>query len=331
MSDPWPILELNPSTADERDVRVAYARLLKLHPPDKDALGFQRVREAYQAALGEIRGGGLADRRLIEGETTIISSLPPARSLPSELSPPPDWIAAAKALADAVAGKRRQVIREAFGSLAAALGPAEHGSPKWGEMVLAAFGSFCPLLAETIRDEDLMALIASENSSFLEGLLLVFEAGEEIERVRCFCDKLKLSPLLARQPLAAVVLARLACFVGFHQSSIGRRLGELAEKALPAAERIKLMNRVDQAAALGTLFASLPVRDRHFWWRRTLGAEAGNADWRSPASIAYLNQIVSLFRPEWPGYALVHQYVPTEIWQWIRSALLARYGFTFRD
>ncbi len=51
MADPWSILGLRSDTADEKQVRSAYARLLKVHRPDQDPEGFQRLRSAYEQAL----------------------------------------------------------------------------------------------------------------------------------------------------------------------------------------------------------------------------------------------------------------------------------------
>lgn len=47
---PWDVLEIAP-TADRNAIRVAYANRLKVIRPDEDAAGFQRLREARDAAL----------------------------------------------------------------------------------------------------------------------------------------------------------------------------------------------------------------------------------------------------------------------------------------
>ncbi|CAN7270838.1 DnaJ domain-containing protein [Pseudoxanthomonas sp. LjRoot143] len=47
---PYDLLEID-DDADERTIKRAYARLLKRHRPDEDPAGFQRLNEAYQAAL----------------------------------------------------------------------------------------------------------------------------------------------------------------------------------------------------------------------------------------------------------------------------------------
>lgn len=51
MNNPWQILGLDFSTATLKDVKSAYAKLLKLHRPDQDPAGFRRVRDAYEFAM----------------------------------------------------------------------------------------------------------------------------------------------------------------------------------------------------------------------------------------------------------------------------------------
>ncbi len=55
MSDPWHILGLSRDSATEKDVKSAYARLIRQHRPDADPEGFQRVRQAYEAALASLK------------------------------------------------------------------------------------------------------------------------------------------------------------------------------------------------------------------------------------------------------------------------------------
>ncbi|MFJ5239728.1 J domain-containing protein [Pseudomonas neuropathica] len=52
--DCWSVLHL-PDDAEARDIKGAYARLLKTFRPDEDAEGFQRLREAYEQALAIAR------------------------------------------------------------------------------------------------------------------------------------------------------------------------------------------------------------------------------------------------------------------------------------
>ncbi|MFT3668130.1 MAG: J domain-containing protein [Pseudoxanthomonas sp.] len=54
---PYALLEID-DDADERTIKRAYARLLKVHRPDDDPEGFQRLNQAYQFCLSQWEGGG---------------------------------------------------------------------------------------------------------------------------------------------------------------------------------------------------------------------------------------------------------------------------------
>lgn len=49
MTTIWDVLGIQP-TDDEREIRRAYARELKLRRPDQDPQGFQELREAFDSA-----------------------------------------------------------------------------------------------------------------------------------------------------------------------------------------------------------------------------------------------------------------------------------------
>ena len=52
--NPFAVLGLDETAADA-DVRAAYLAAVRAHPPDRDPVGFQRVREAYDAIRDEDR------------------------------------------------------------------------------------------------------------------------------------------------------------------------------------------------------------------------------------------------------------------------------------
>lgn len=53
-TDAYQLLQI-PRSADEREIKRAYARLLKKTRPDDDAAAFQRLQEAYEACLDQAR------------------------------------------------------------------------------------------------------------------------------------------------------------------------------------------------------------------------------------------------------------------------------------
>lgn len=67
--DCWTVLQLA-DDADERTIKRTYARLLKSCRPDDDPEGFQRLREAYEAALGYARWR--ADNEEEEHATAVV-------------------------------------------------------------------------------------------------------------------------------------------------------------------------------------------------------------------------------------------------------------------
>ncbi|MHA6194507.1 J domain-containing protein [Pseudomonas wadenswilerensis] len=98
--DAWEVLGLE-EDADERAIKRAYARLLKVHRPDEDAEAFQRLREAYESALAEARW-----RVEYENEEDSDAAQPLlAEAAPvHEEAPPPPPLAAAEVQADYLLG-----------------------------------------------------------------------------------------------------------------------------------------------------------------------------------------------------------------------------------
>ncbi len=106
MADPWSILGLRADTADEKQVRSAYARLLKVHRPDQDPEGFQRLRTAYEVALEWLQqrssveeedhwGDDVVDvlpQEPLEKSPPVVSILPPIPAGRPPLPPlPSSW------------------------------------------------------------------------------------------------------------------------------------------------------------------------------------------------------------------------------------------------
>ena len=76
----WPFdaLGIN-DDADQHTIKRAYARLLKLHRPDDDPEGFQRINDAYRLCLLQLDGGG---RDATKGFSFDALALHPAEPAP---------------------------------------------------------------------------------------------------------------------------------------------------------------------------------------------------------------------------------------------------------
>ncbi|MDR0210810.1 MAG: J domain-containing protein [Pseudomonas putida] len=94
--DAWEVLGLE-ADADERAIKRAYARLLKVHRPDEDAEAFQRLREAYESALGEARWRAEYES---EEDGDIAQPLLAEAAVVQEQAPPPALLPATEIPAD---------------------------------------------------------------------------------------------------------------------------------------------------------------------------------------------------------------------------------------
>ncbi|MDD2050676.1 J domain-containing protein [Pseudomonas putida] len=71
----WQFLDLTPG-ADERSIKRAYARLLKIHRPDESPEAFQRLREAYETSLAEARWRAQVDEQVEHAPVTASEPAP---------------------------------------------------------------------------------------------------------------------------------------------------------------------------------------------------------------------------------------------------------------
>jgi curved DNA-binding protein CbpA len=89
--DPLEILGLAPGAGDE-EIRAAYLRGVRAHPPDRDPQQFERIRDAY-AMLQDPRQRAL--RRLLAVDPRLpLPALLEGRPEPRRFVGPGPWIAA---------------------------------------------------------------------------------------------------------------------------------------------------------------------------------------------------------------------------------------------
>lgn len=84
---PWSVLEIDPTGADKRDVKRAYAKKLKLIDPQEDPQGFQDLRTAYEQALLRTLGNTRAT-----ADTLSVPTPPAPQPVERKSSRPPPQI-----------------------------------------------------------------------------------------------------------------------------------------------------------------------------------------------------------------------------------------------
>ena len=91
--DPYEILGLDTDAADE-EIRAAYLRLIKEHPPDRDPEKFERIRDAYDS----LRDPRRRTRELLFAKSAIgpLEGLLDGRRTQRRFVGPKPWLAALK-------------------------------------------------------------------------------------------------------------------------------------------------------------------------------------------------------------------------------------------
>ena len=90
-TDPYQALGIEPGASDE-EVRAAYLRKVREHPPERNAEAFERVRDAY-AELRDPRER--CRRRLFSGDPlSPLAHLLEGRTPPRRFVGPKAWLAA---------------------------------------------------------------------------------------------------------------------------------------------------------------------------------------------------------------------------------------------
>ncbi len=92
IEDPWKVLEVSPH-ASEEEVRAAYLRKVKEHPPERSPEAFERIRDAYEALKDPRRR---AERVLAADVGAPLASLLDGLPARREFVGPDPWLAALK-------------------------------------------------------------------------------------------------------------------------------------------------------------------------------------------------------------------------------------------
>jgi len=331
MDDPWQFLILDRNTATERDVKAAYARLLKQHRPDQDPEGFQKLRAAYEAALAgvEQRAAG--------------SAPPPAYATPSgdaperskvELPRPPVQTPlpfCEESLADevrqalgnlehAVATRNTEQMQAAGAHFLAAFRKAQLPASNLIDALHSAFDADAKLTARGITEETLVYLAEHGHADFCHGVVALWEQSEERGRFWNLGNAL----LKRREPLAtpegAALMARVGLWSALDFPDLATSLANASFPNLSVEGRQHLVSQIEHGAALGKLFTQVEVGARSFWFRQ-LRNDSPPVVWSSPEARRSVDTLVQVCRFPWGGWGIIKQLMPAEEWTAVEQRL----------
>jgi curved DNA-binding protein CbpA len=89
MNDAWNILGIAPDSNDE-EIRAAYVRLVKEHPPDRSPEKFEQIRDAYDLVRNPRRR--IRERLLAAEPFAPFVSLIDAGKRPRRFAGPAPWL-----------------------------------------------------------------------------------------------------------------------------------------------------------------------------------------------------------------------------------------------
>jgi len=352
MADPWSILGLRSDTADEKQVRTAYARLLKVHRPDQDPEGFQQLRTAYEQALEWLRFRTLSDEDeepddvvKVELEPDVvlpvvsdsIHVLPSSWAagevpvLPYKLGQTPhpeqrkqqrpernwprEWSYSLESLDRALLGETRHLDVIAVALRALAVDVAECGIPAFAlECILSdAFDTDAGLFGMTVPVAILSQLLQGGCIAFLKRAVNALEQAGDPARITQMAQKLDDCLAEASSPRTAEVYFRVAGLAALHKPFVAQSILRKLKGFLDASAYSAKFDSLHTAITHGMALRDLAQDYRLFWAQRLEHPEAV-CDWKAETSAHALMNVVVL-GPQWAGCPLVQGVVPADVWR----------------
>lgn len=332
MNDPWQILILDRHTATEKDVKAAYARLLKQHRPDSDPEGFRRVREAYETALDWLRHRAsqvLPEVSYVEAPMDGDGAKESAAQDRNRPDPP-------------VVFEDFPLPEEAQEALNEVDLAARSGNTEQIEAALMTFHNRCEAagvsgmsrataleralqgqvnaMASAVTDSFLIRM-AEQGQMHLPHLVVsAWQDADDRERMVQFSRALLEHTRPLGTPEGAVLLARMGVLTGLEQPEMASALANAAYPHLPVDARNHLMAQLEQEAALGKIFAEVSPSMKPFWFKRMREGVDG-FDWNSAEARNAINNIVERNRYVWEGWGIVRQLMPEKTWALVENRL----------
>jgi len=332
MQSPWQILNLDPDTATEREVKSAYARLIKLHRPDTDPEGFQRVREAYEIGLSLLRQRDQASTSEDHAQAPAAElAADPAPEEAASRSLPPALIEAELACTQAQTADDSAALAKAIGALFFACRSLETGRAAiqlWQESLHRVTGGRSALAALGVTTPQLIAEMEAGSSMIAHACIGHWEQAHDLASMSHLGNELLTHASTLHSPEAAVVALRLAMECGFAFPKLATNLINYAFPHLDREARERFLPQVEQQVRLGMLFTGFRDDQQAFWHQR-LRRPQEDWNWNDPASEAAIEYLVSARGETWEGYAILKQATPAEWFGRLEKAMSRQRGGVF--
>lgn len=319
MESPWQILGLNADTSTEKDVKVAYAKLIKTHRPDSDPEGFRRVRDAYEAALSILKNGAKDDKFDDDEQDETRSfhrddSPPPLAVSNSEESLPPELIEAELAATRARESKDEVALHKVVAglqSLCRSLRPGQAGWQLWRSALHRLTEGRSALVAASLPVSQLIYEMEAGSAGITHVVIGQWEDEWDMDRLVALAEGILAEQQRLQNQEAGIAALRIAIAIGFVKPTIASTLASFAFPNLDREARDNLLPKVEEQSAVGKLMMGLRKDQQDFWHRRVRQPRF-EWDWNSLQANEALNYLVREKGPHWSGYGIIKQIVPEE-------------------
>jgi hypothetical protein len=330
MNDPWQFLILDPNTASERDVKAAYARLLKQHRPDKDPAGFRKLREAYEAALDAVQRRnatpappviGLGEGNIPVEEQPKAAPSPPM-PLPTGRDALPESLRSAyDDLEHAISSENSEQVQAAVNHFESESRRAGLGGEALAGALQKAFRDDPKLTARGITDGVLVWLAEEGQLNFCHVIVSVWQEEDNTVRLVDYGNALMNRCAFLSSADGSMLMARIGLVVALEHPADATRLANAAFPHLPVEGREHLMSQLERGIALGKLFSDLPPNLRPFWFRQLRANSSGQQDWSASEAKQAVNYLIERRGAQWGGWNVVNGLMTPEAWKPVEERL----------
>lgn len=323
MNDCWQILGLDPASATEREVKSAYAKLIKTHRPDEDPEGFQRVRQAMETAIAILRSGPaeVTSEMPVEAEADQSPPLLPPAARPELIE---------AELAVMQAREKVNPTLEAGAMLALqplclSLESGPEAIKLWHESLHRVTGSRINGLVWWIKTEQLIVELEHNAALICHAVLDHCESQNDMSLALGLGSAIIEQQARLANFEAGIVALRTAILTGFLVPANVPKLCNFAFPHVNKAAREQLIPQAEQQAAVGRVMFGLRQDMMRFWHPRVLRPR-GEWDWSTEESQRMLMELAKARDAEWTGYNIVRQIVPEGEFTKLESEVRAVHG-----
>ena len=325
-NSPWQILGLDETTASEQEIKRAYAKLLRMHRPDVDPEGFQRIQAAYKTAMH------LVGNRNGTGEVSHLElPLVSAPNKPAdEVEPvdvlPPEFAEAKSRLEKAVAEKQGSELKEALDLFRPIIRENEAARNAWGQLLDQTFNADVETLASLLPSAGVIRLLEAGQSPLAERIMAVWhEQGRTDQLSQMAASLLKRTsgfPHLEQ----TLTCARLGILLAFRRPTLAEQLANSVFPQLPPGrDRDFVMAQIENRLSIGKVFGNLGPVPIQFWEKQLCeSGDPSQLDWDTDEARKALHQLAMNASPDWPGFAILHRILPKFYWDRLERGVNSR-------